>query len=90
VELGARDDLFAHPRHPYTQGLLAAAPIPDPAVERARARPPLTGAPPSPFDPAAGLRFLPSKRSADAGAPVYAPKLVEMAPGHWAAEFDPI
>ena len=90
VELAGRDDLFAHPRHPYTRNLLAAAPIPDPAVERARVRPPLAGVPPSPFDPAAGLRFLPSKHAADAGAPVYAPKLIEMAPGHWAAEFDPV
>ena len=90
VELADRDDLFAHPRHPYTRGLLAAAPIPDPAVERARVHSPLIGAPPSPFDPRAGLRFLPSKRAAEAAASVYVPKLIEMAPGHWAAEFDPV
>ena len=36
VELADRDALFADPRHPYTRRLLAAVPIPDPALERAR------------------------------------------------------
>jgi oligopeptide transport system ATP-binding protein len=38
VELAARDQLYAAPAHPYTRSLLAAVPVPDPAVERARAR----------------------------------------------------
>jgi oligopeptide/dipeptide ABC transporter ATP-binding protein len=92
MELASREDLYADPRHPYTQGLLAAAPVPDPARERARAalrlRP--TGEPPSPLDPAAALRFLPSKRSADPGAPVYVPRLQEVAAGHFVSEFDPV
>ena len=36
VELGSRDDVYADARHPYTQALLSAAPVPDPAQERQR------------------------------------------------------
>lgn len=36
MEIGPAEELFAHPRHPYTQALLAAIPIPDPIIERAR------------------------------------------------------
>ena len=90
VELASREALYAHPTHPYTRSLLSAAPIPDPAVERARVRVRLIGEPPSPLDPRSALRFLPSKRSADPAAPVYVPQLTEVAAGHWVAEFDPM
>jgi oligopeptide/dipeptide ABC transporter ATP-binding protein len=90
MEMASREDLYADPRHPYTQSLLAAAPIPDPARERARPRVRLTGDPPSPLDPRAALRFLPSRLAADPDAPRYLPKLVEVAPGHLVAEFDPV
>jgi len=90
MEQASRDQLYAHPTHPYTRGLLSAAPIPDPAKERSRQRVRLTGEPPSPLDPRSALRFLPSRRSADPGAPVYTPLLTEIAPGHLVAEFDPI
>jgi oligopeptide/dipeptide ABC transporter ATP-binding protein len=90
MELADREALFADPRHPYTQGLLAAAPLPDPARERARVRVRLTGEPPSPLDPRSALRFLPSKRSDDPHAPVYVPSLREIAPGHLVQEFDPV
>ena len=36
VELGSRDDVYADARHPYTQALLSAAPVPDPVQERQR------------------------------------------------------
>ena len=89
MEQASRDQLYAHPTHPYTRGLLSAAPIPDPARERSRVRVRLTGEPPSPLDPRSALRFLPSKRSNDPSAPVYVPRLLEIAPGHRVAEFDP-
>jgi oligopeptide/dipeptide ABC transporter ATP-binding protein len=89
MEQASREQLYAHPTHPYTRGLLSAAPIPDPAKERARQRVRLVGEPPSPLDPRSALRFLPSRLSDDPNAAVYAPKLVEVAPGHLVAEFDP-
>jgi oligopeptide/dipeptide ABC transporter ATP-binding protein len=87
VEEADREQLYADPRHPYTKDLLSAAPIPDPVRERARQRRRLAGEPPSPLDPTSGLRFLKSKLAVD---PAYVPRLLEVAPGHRVAEFDPV
>ncbi|MGH3855381.1 MAG: dipeptide ABC transporter ATP-binding protein [Pseudonocardiaceae bacterium] len=57
VEIGAVDEVFDNPRHPYTQALLSAIPIPDPVVERTRERIILLGDLPSPTDSAPGCRF---------------------------------
>jgi oligopeptide/dipeptide ABC transporter ATP-binding protein len=89
VETAGREALYADARHPYTRALLSAAPIPDPAIERTRARLKLAGEPPSPMDPRAALRFVPSRLPADPNAPILAPELREVAPGHLVAEFDP-
>jgi oligopeptide/dipeptide ABC transporter ATP-binding protein len=88
VETATRDELFNNPRHPYTKALLSAVPEPDPAKERARERVKLVGDLPSPLDPRASLRFMKS-RLTDA-APFYRPQLVEVLPGHWVAEHDPL
>jgi oligopeptide/dipeptide ABC transporter ATP-binding protein len=88
VELADRDAIFETPRHPYTKSLISAVPIPDPNAEAARDRLRLTGDLPSPLDPKAGLRFLPSKLAAMGSD--YRPQLNQVSPGHFVQEHDPL
>jgi peptide/nickel transport system ATP-binding protein len=55
VEFGPAERIYAPPYHPYTEALLAAAPIPDPAIEQVYIR--LQGAVPSALNPPSGCRF---------------------------------
>ena len=55
VEIGAKRDVFAEPRHPYTHALLCAIPVPDPTHPRRRVM--LQGDVPNPADPPSGCRF---------------------------------
>ncbi len=87
VEAADRDAIYNDPRHPYTKALISAAPIPDPKIERARARVKLEGDLPSPLDAKAQLRFLKSKIDENADEQ-YRPKLIEVEKGHLVAEFE--
>ena len=55
VELAEKEELFENPKHPYTEALLGAIPVPDP--REANARGTLEGDVPSPIDPPSGCRF---------------------------------
>jgi ABC-type microcin C transport system duplicated ATPase subunit YejF len=94
MELAEADVLFSKPRHPYTRTLLSAALIPDPDIERRRPRRPAMPEPPSPLDPGAHLRFLPSAAAHPERAVVedgiVRPRLIQVEPGHWTAEFDSV
>jgi peptide/nickel transport system ATP-binding protein len=88
VEIGPAQAVLDSPQHPYTQMLVAAAPVADVALMQARPPLRMTDELPSPFDAAAALRFLPSKLRA--GNKGYRPLLLPCGPGpdHFVAEFD--
>ncbi|MBV8491797.1 MAG: dipeptide ABC transporter ATP-binding protein [Candidatus Eremiobacteraeota bacterium] len=85
VELADRDALYHNPLHPYTQALLSAIPIPDPALEKKRKRIVLTGDIPSPVNPPSGCRFHTRCPVAFERCTIEEPPFTEYAPGHFAA-----
>ena len=87
VEIADCDTLFEDPRHPYTQALLSAVPVPDPEVERKRPHRVIVGEIPSPIAPPPGCVFHPRCPLADAGCTIACPELQPLSPGHGAACF---
>ena len=85
VELGDVASIFLAPRHPYTEALLSASPIPDPQVSWRHRRIVLKGDAPSPANPPRGCRFHPRCPSAMPICGTVAPPTQEVAPGHLAA-----
>ena len=83
VELAVSDELYARPLHPYTQALLASAPVADPD---APARPPaLIGDVPNPLEPPPGCRFESRCPMAMDICRQVDPVLTEVEPEHWVA-----
>jgi len=85
AELTDREELFRDPRHPYTQALMSAIPIPDPKVRSKRARIVLKGDVPSPLNPPPGCRFHTRCPIAQDICSKQEPDFRELKPGHWAA-----
>jgi oligopeptide/dipeptide ABC transporter ATP-binding protein len=85
VEQATSEELFANPKHPYTQALLAAAPVPDPVVERTRPRTIIKGELPSPLNPPAGCVFHPRCPKATEECKKGVPASRELGPEHWVA-----
>jgi len=83
VEVAGARDLYTAPKHPYTQALLSAVPIPDPTAKRRRIR--LEGDVPNPIHPPTGCHFHTRCPQAMPRCAVEAPVRKELAPGHTVA-----
>ena len=82
AELAPNHALYGNPLHPYTQALLSAIPIPDPATESRRQAIVLRGDVPSPADPPSGCRFSSRCPYAVERCRVEEPAWRELRPGH--------
>jgi len=83
VEIAERRSLFAQPQHPYTEALLSAVPVPDPAAKRRRII--LKGDVPSPTNPPSGCRFHTRCPYAIERCREEEPQMKALRPGHFAA-----
>ena len=83
AELAKSEDLYRSPKHPYTQALLSANPVPDPALERKRTL--LQGEVPSPIHPPSGCNFHTRCPYKFEPCPLEVPQFKEIEPHHWVA-----
>jgi peptide/nickel transport system ATP-binding protein len=85
VELGSGEDIYARPAHPYTAGLLAAIPVPEPEIAKSRTRAGVIGELPSAINPPSGCRFRTRCPYAQDRCAEEEPELRGFGPGHIAA-----
>ncbi|QOT00306.1 ATP-binding cassette domain-containing protein [Brevibacterium sp. JNUCC-42] len=83
MEVAPREELFAHPQHPYTRALLSAVPVPNPTVRRERIV--LQGEIPSPANPPSGCKFHSRCPYAIPLCSEQAPMYREVGPHHYVA-----
>ena len=85
VEVGPADAVYGHTAHPYTQGLIATVPVPDPTMRRARGDQAVRGELPSAITPPSGCRFRTRCPYAAERCAAEEPPLRAFGPGHLAA-----
>jgi peptide/nickel transport system ATP-binding protein len=85
VEIGSGDDIYQHAAHPYTAGLIATIPVPEPEVARATVNSGIKGELPSPISPPSGCRFRTRCPFAQDRCAEEEPELRSFGPGHLAA-----
>ncbi|MGW0803441.1 ABC transporter ATP-binding protein [Nonomuraea sp. NPDC002799] len=85
VEIGSADDIYLRAVHPYTAGLIAAIPEPDPDAGDAADRAGISGELPSPYNPPSGCRFRTRCPRAQDLCAEKEPELLGFDPGHSAA-----
>ena len=83
VEIAPKRAIFTRPQHPYTEALLEAVPVPDPAIRKQRRV--LGGDVPSPIDPPPGCRFHTRCPYVEERCKREEPPLQEISPGQWVA-----
>ena len=82
VELANSEDIYNHPRHPYTQALISAVPIPDPKIEKNKDLILIEGDLPSPINPPSGCVFRTRCKKAQDICSQEKPELKEAASSH--------
>ena len=85
VEMGSADDIYQRAAHPYTAGLIATIPVPEPEVARANREAGIKGELPSPIKPPSGCRFRTRCPYAQDLCAAEEPELRSFGPGHVAA-----
>ena len=82
VELANSEDIYSNPRHPYTQALISAVPIPDPSIEKNKELILIQGDLPSPVDPPSGCVFRTRCQKAQDICAEEKPEFIEASSSH--------